>query len=61
MTQYDQLKDKTIICCDCSKSFIHSASEQAYFISKGLHEPKRCHSCRKARREAIVPRGLFDG
>jgi len=43
--------DKTIQCSDCGATFIFSAEEQEFFASKGYtNEPKRCPSCRRARR-----------
>lgn len=43
--------DKTLQCSDCGASFIFSAKEQEFFASKGYaNEPKRCPSCRRARR-----------
>lgn len=43
--------EKSILCSDCGKSFAFTASEQEFFASKGFtNEPKRCPSCRMARR-----------
>jgi len=43
--------DKTIQCSDCGATFVFSAEEQEFFASKGYtNEPKRCPSCRRARR-----------
>lgn len=43
--------DKTLVCQDCGKEFIWSAGEQEFYAVIGLdNEPKRCPSCRKARR-----------
>ena len=45
-------EDKTLVCADCNREFIWSASEQAFFEKKGFKEiPKRCPDCRKYRRE----------
>jgi CxxC-x17-CxxC domain-containing protein len=39
--------NKTLTCCDCSKTFEFLAGEQEFFAAKGLtHEPKRCANCR---------------
>ena len=44
--------DKTLICKDCGKEFIFSASEQEFYaIKKFEHEPVRCKECRKKYRE----------
>ena len=44
--------DKTLECVECGASFTFSASEQELFATKGFtNEPKRCLSCRQARKE----------
>ena len=44
-------QDKTIQCSDCGATFTFSAEEQEFFASKGYtNEPKRCPSCRQARK-----------
>ena len=44
-------EDKTIQCSDCGVNFTFSAEEQEFFQSKGYtNEPKRCPSCRQARK-----------
>jgi len=44
-------QDKTLQCSDCGATFIFSAEEQRFFQSKGYtNEPKRCPSCRRARK-----------
>ena len=51
--------DRTLACVDCGAEFIHSAEDQEYYIQKGfVSEPKRCPSCRAARRSM---RGEGDG
>ncbi len=42
--------DKTLTCQDCSQSFTFSADDQEFFATKGYTEPKRCPSCRQARK-----------
>jgi CxxC-x17-CxxC domain-containing protein len=43
--------DRTLNCVDCGAEFIHSAEDQEYYTQKGfVSEPKRCPSCRAARR-----------
>jgi CxxC-x17-CxxC domain-containing protein len=42
--------DKTLTCADCGQEFLFSADEQEFYASKGFGEPKRCRSCRAARR-----------
>ena len=44
-------EDRTLTCQDCGQSFTFSADDQAYHAEKGYsNEPKRCDSCRQARR-----------
>ena len=42
--------DKTLTCQDCSQSFSFTADDQEFFSTKGFTEPKRCPSCRQARK-----------
>ncbi len=43
--------DKSLQCSDCGATFTFSAEEQEFFESKGYtNEPKRCPSCRQARK-----------
>jgi CxxC-x17-CxxC domain-containing protein len=43
--------EKSLPCSDCGKSFPFTAEEQEFFASKGFtNEPKRCPSCRSAKR-----------
>ena len=44
-------QDKTLQCADCGTEFSFTAEEQEFFQSKGYtNEPKRCPSCRQARK-----------
>ena len=42
--------DKNLTCQDCGQSFTFSADDQEFFTTKGYSEPKRCPSCRQARK-----------
>ncbi len=43
--------EKSIQCVDCGASFAFTVEEQEFFASKGYtNEPKRCLSCRQARK-----------
>ncbi len=45
------LQDKSLQCSDCGTTFTFSAEEQEFFKSRGyVNEPKRCPSCRQARK-----------
>ena len=46
------MTDKALTCADCSQEFIFTASEQEFFTEKGFSEPRRCPSCRAARKAA---------
>jgi CxxC-x17-CxxC domain-containing protein len=44
-------QEKSLQCSDCGATFTFSAEEQEFFQSKGYtNEPKRCPSCRQARK-----------
>ena len=44
-------EDKTLTCLDCGQPFTFSADDQSFHAEKGfINEPKRCTSCREARR-----------
>ncbi|MEK7281110.1 MAG: zinc-ribbon domain containing protein [Chloroflexota bacterium] len=43
--------DKTIACVECGTTFAFTAVEQELYASRGYqNEPKRCTSCRQARK-----------
>jgi len=43
--------EKTLQCFECGVDFPFTVEEQEFFASKGYtNEPKRCPSCREARR-----------
>ncbi len=42
--------DKALTCADCSAEFIFTASEQGFYAERGFSEPRRCPSCRAARK-----------
>lgn len=44
-------KEKSLQCVECGNAFTFSAEEQEFFAKKGYtNEPKRCPTCREARR-----------
>jgi CxxC-x17-CxxC domain-containing protein len=52
------LQDKELQCSDCGTTFTFTADEQRFFESKGFtNEPKRCPSCRRARKQERSPGG----
>jgi CxxC-x17-CxxC domain-containing protein len=47
------MPDKTIVCKDCSTSFVFTESEQAFYREKGYdNEPQRCLECRAAKKQS---------
>jgi CxxC-x17-CxxC domain-containing protein len=42
--------DKTLTCADCGQAFTFTASEQDFYSERGFTEPRRCASCRAARK-----------
>jgi CxxC-x17-CxxC domain-containing protein len=44
--------DKTLTCADCGQEFIFTASEQQFYSDRGFSEPRRCSSCRAAKKAA---------
>jgi CxxC-x17-CxxC domain-containing protein len=52
--------DKTLQCSDCGAIFTFTAEEQEFYASKGYaNEPKRCPSCRGAKRAQRSSSGGF--
>jgi len=53
-------EDKSLQCSDCGTAFTFSAEEQEFFQSKGYtNEPKRCPSCRQARKSERTGSGSY--
>jgi CxxC-x17-CxxC domain-containing protein len=44
--------DRTLTCSDCGQEFTFTASEQDFYAQKGFSEPRRCPSCRAAKKAA---------
>jgi CxxC-x17-CxxC domain-containing protein len=45
--------DRTLTCVECGTEFIFSAEDQEYHDSRGFSDPRRCPSCRQARRDTV--------
>lgn len=43
-------EDRALKCCDCREPFIWSASEQLFFAQQNFLAPRRCRTCRAAKR-----------
>jgi len=44
------LQDRTLVCEDCGSTFVFTAREQEFYNERGFSDPKRCASCRAARK-----------
>ncbi len=44
------MPDREITCAECGNAFPFTEREQEYYTERNLSEPKRCKSCRDARR-----------
>ncbi len=44
------MSDRTLTCVECNSEFTFTAEDQAFHAQKGYTDPKRCPSCRSARR-----------
>lgn len=53
--------DKTLICADCGQEFIFTASEQEFYAARGFSEPRRCPTCRAARKAQRNDSGYGSG
>ena len=42
--------DRDLTCVECNSEFVFSADDQQYHADRGYQEPKRCPSCRQAKR-----------
>ena len=55
-------ENKTLSCADCGAAFDFTAEEQEFYQSKGYtNEPKRCASCRQARKSERGGSGNYGG
>ena len=42
--------DKNLTGDDCGQEFVFSASEQQFYADRGFSDPRRCPTCRRARK-----------
>ena len=52
-------EDKSIVCRDCGHAFIFSVKAQKHYSKKQWCAPKRCKSCRDAKREVRTCANVF--
>lgn len=55
MENKPEFYDREIQCVECGEWWVFTASNQEFFWSKELSEPKRCKACRDKRRRHLVP------
>ena len=48
------MSNQVIKCQDCGENFDFTERDQEFYKEKGFLPPKRCHSCRKARKERYL-------
>jgi CxxC-x17-CxxC domain-containing protein len=54
------LEEKTMVCFDCKSNYVFSVEEQQEFQAKGYtNAPKRCPSCREARKSKQLSAGNY--
>jgi len=54
------LQNKTLSCVDCGVAFDFTVEEQEFHQSKGFtNEPKRCASCRAAKKQSMSGSSSF--
>jgi CxxC-x17-CxxC domain-containing protein len=44
------MTDRALTCADCGEEFVFTASEQEFYADRQFSEPRRCASCRAARK-----------
>ena len=54
-------EDKNLTCVECQTTFVFSADDQSFHAQKGYTDPKRCTSCRAARRSGGGGGGGYGG
>lgn len=42
--------DRTLTCVDCGQSFTFTARDQEFYAQRSFSEPRRCPSCRAAKK-----------
>jgi CxxC-x17-CxxC domain-containing protein len=42
--------DRNLTCADCGQEFVFTARDQEFYAGRGFSEPRRCPSCRAAKK-----------
>ena len=45
-----KLKDRTLQCSDCGRSFVFTVKDQEFYEERGFSDPRRCPECRAVRK-----------
>ena len=53
--------DKTLTCADCGNAFTFSSGDQEFYAERQFSDPRRCPSCRAARKAGRGDTGGFSG
>ena len=53
--------DRYLTCVECNSEFVFSADDQQYHAERGYEDPKRCSSCRQAKRAGGGGGGGYGG
>jgi CxxC-x17-CxxC domain-containing protein len=54
-------EDRNLTCVECNSEFVFSADDQQFHAERGYQEPKRCPSCRQAKRAGGGGGGGYGG
>ena len=54
-------EDRNLTCVECNSEFVFSADDQQYHAERGYEDPKRCSSCRQAKRAGGGGGGGYGG
>ncbi len=54
-------EDRNLTCVECNSEFVFSADDQQYHAERGYEDPKRCPSCRQAKRAGGGGGGGYGG
>jgi CxxC-x17-CxxC domain-containing protein len=50
LREKEEPMDRTIICADCHSEFTFTESEQSFYAERNFSDPRRCPSCRAAKK-----------
>jgi hypothetical protein len=53
-------QDQQLKCIDCKQEFVFTKGEQTFFAERNFTQPKRCKSCRDAKKQDKQVQGSGD-